>query len=392
MVEKGTREDSEEQVEGPIVGIDLGTTNSVVAVYEGGEPKVIQNAEGERTTPSMVAFNDDGEKLVGAPAKRQAVTNSENTVGSIKRHMGEDYHVELQDEEYTPEQISAFILQKLKQDAEDYLGKEVKRAVITVPAYFNDSQRQATKNAGKIAGLHVERIINEPTAAALAYGMDEKSDQNVAVYDLGGGTFDISILDIGDGVIEVQSTHGDTQLGGDDFDQEIIDWMAEEFKGKHGIDLRDDTMALQRLKEAAEEAKVELSSTKQTKINLPFVTADDSGPKHLDLELTRAKFEGMIESYIDKTVDICRDVVSEADLSVDDIHEVILVGGSTRIPAVAEAVSDFFGRDASKGVNPDEVVSVGAAIQAGVLGGDVDDILLLDVTPLSLGVETQGGV
>ncbi len=392
MVEKGTRDDSEEQVEGPIVGIDLGTTNSVVAVYEGGDPKVIQNAEGERTTPSMVAFNDEGEKLVGAPAKRQAVTNSENTVASIKRHMGEDYKVELQGEDYTPEQISAFILQKLKQDAEDYLGKEVERAVITVPAYFNDSQRQATKNAGKIAGLHVERIINEPTAAALAYGMDEKSDQNVAVYDLGGGTFDISILDIGDGVIEVQSTHGDTQLGGDDFDQEIIDWMAEEFKSKHGIDLRDDTMALQRLKEAAEEAKIELSSTKQTKINLPFVTADDSGPKHLDLELTRAKFEGMIESYIDETIDICRDVVSEADLSVDDIHETILVGGSTRIPAVAEAVSNFFGREASKGVNPDEVVSVGAAIQAGVLGGDVDDILLLDVTPLSLGVETQGGV
>ncbi|MFP4687096.1 MAG: molecular chaperone DnaK [bacterium] len=392
MVEKGTRDSSKEDVKGPIVGIDLGTTNSVVAVYEGGEGKVVQNAEGQKTTPSVVAFDENGEKLVGAPAKRQAVTNSENTVASIKRHMGEDYKVTLQGEDYTPEQISAFILQKLKKDAEDYLGKEVKRAVITVPAYFNDSQRQATKNAGKIAGLHVERIINEPTAAALAYGLDDKREQNVAVYDLGGGTFDISVLDIGDGVLEVKSTHGDTKLGGDDFDNEIIDWMAEEFKKDQGIDLRQDAMAMQRLKEAAEKAKIELSSAKQTRINLPFVTADQSGPKHLDLELTRSKFEQLIKGYIDKTIDICREVVEEADLSLNEIGEVILVGGSTRIPAVVDAVSEYFERQPHKGVNPDEVVAVGAAIQAGVLGGDVDDILLLDVTPLSLGVETQGGV
>ncbi len=391
MVEK-TSEQEEKDVEGPIIGIDLGTTNSVVSLYEGGEAKVIENSEGSRTTPSVVAFNEDGEKLVGAPAKRQSVTNSENTVSSIKRHMGEEYEVELNGEDYTPEQISAFILQKLKKEAEDYLGQEVKRAVITVPAYFNDSQRQATKNAGRIAGLHVERIINEPTAAALAYGLDEEAEQNVAVYDLGGGTFDISILDIGDGVIEVKSTHGDTKLGGDDFDEEIINWMADEFKKKHGVDLRDDPMALQRLRDAAEEAKVELSAAKQTNINLPFVTADESGPKHLDLDLKRSEFEQMIDSYINKTLDICEEVVNEADLSVDDVHEVILVGGSTRVPAVADAVSDYFGREPHKGVNPDEVVSIGAAIQAGVLGGDVDDILLLDVTPLSLGVETQGGV
>ncbi|MFB6226872.1 MAG: molecular chaperone DnaK [bacterium] len=396
MVEKEdeTRDaDAESDAEGPIVGIDLGTTNSVVAVYEGGESKVIENAEGDTTTPSVVAFNEEGEKLVGAPAKRQAVTNSENTVQSIKRHMGEDYTVTLQDEDYNPEQISAFILQKLKKDAEDYLGQEVNRAVITVPAYFNDAQRQATKDAGQIAGLTVERIINEPTAASMAYGLDNKQDEVVAVYDLGGGTFDISILEIGDDVIEVRATHGDTSLGGDDFDQEIIDWMAEEFEKDHGIDLRDDPMALQRLKDAAEEAKIELSATQQTNINLPFITADDAGAKHLDLKLKRSEFEQMIQEYIDKTIDISEEVASEADLSSPkDVDEVILVGGSTRVPAVQDAVSELFGRQPNKGVNPDEVVALGAAIQAGVLGGDVEDILLLDVTPLSLGVETQGGV
>ncbi|MFB6355384.1 MAG: Hsp70 family protein, partial [bacterium] len=328
MVEKREEKDESEEteVEGPIVGIDLGTTNSVVAVYEGGEAKVIQNAEGDTTTPSVVAFNEDGERLVGAPAKRQAVTNNENTVASIKRHMGEEHTVTLDGEDYSPEQISAFILQKLKQDAEDYLDQEVNDAVITVPAYFNDAQRQATKDAGEIAGLNVQRIINEPTAASMAYGLDDEQERIVGVYDLGGGTFDISILEIGDGVIEVLSTHGDTELGGDDFDQEIIDWLADKFENEHGIDLRDDPMALQRLKEAAEEAKIELSATKQTKINEPYITGDDSGAKHLDYELKRSEFEQMIQSYIDETIDICDEVVGEADLSTNEIEEVILVG------------------------------------------------------------------
>lgn len=385
-------QDAQKEVDEPIIGIDLGTTNSVVAIYEGGEAKVIENAEGDRTTPSVVAFDDDGQKLVGAPAKRQAVTNNENTVESIKRHMGEDYTVELQGEDYTPEQISAFILQKLKQDAEEYLGQEAEHAVITVPAYFNDAQRQATQDAGEIAGLNVLRIINEPTAASMAYGLEQEHDEDIAVYDLGGGTFDISILEVGDDVVEVLSTGGDTELGGDDFDQEIINWLADDFEQKHGVDLRDDPMALQRLKEAAEEAKIELSATEQTNINEPYITSTDDGPLHLDVKLSRAEFEQMIEDYIDDTIDTCEATLSEAGLTPDEIDEVVLVGGSTRIPAIQDAVSDFFEQTPHKGVNPDEVVAVGAAIQAGVLGGDVEDILLLDVIPLSLGVETQGGV
>ena len=397
-----------------IIGIDLGTTNSVVAVMEGGEPIVIQNAEGARTTPSVVAFTKSGERLVGAPAKRQAITNPEHTVYSIKRFMGRrkdevgteitevPYHVtanknglaqvEIGDKTYTPPEISAMTLQKLKQAAEDYLGEKVDRAVITVPAYFNDAQRQATKDAGEIAGLKVERIINEPTAASLAYGLDKQKDEKVAVFDLGGGTFDISILDIGDGVFEVKSTSGDTHLGGDDFDQRIIDWLAEEFKKDNGIDLKKDKMALQRLKEAAEKAKIELSSSTQTQINLPFITANQDGPVHLDMTLSRAKFESLAADLIERSIEPCKRALKDAKLSVKDIDEVILVGGSTRIPAIQEAVEKYFERKPHKGVNPDEVVAVGAAIQGGILAGDVQDVVLLDVTPLSLGIETLGGV
>lgn len=388
-----------------IIGIDLGTTNSVVAVMEGGEPTVIQNAEGARTTPSVVAFTKSGERPVGAPAKRQAITNPENTISSIKRFMGRRRdevdtemsevpyavsanknglaQVDTGDKTYTPPEISAMTLQKLKQAAEDYLGEKVDRAVITVPAYFNDAQRQATKDAGEIAGLKVERIINEPTAASLAYGLDKKNDEKVAVFDLGGGTFDISILDIGDGVFEVKSTNGDTHLGGDDFDQRIIDWLAEEFKKEHGLDLKKDKMALQRLKEAAEKAKIELSSSSQTQINLPFITATQDGPVHLDMNLTRAKFESMVSDLIDRAMDPCKVALKDAKLKINEIDEVILVGGSTRIPAIQEAVEKYFGRKPHKGVNPDEVVAVGAAIQGGILAGDVQDVVLLDVTPLS---------
>ena len=397
-----------------IIGIDLGTTNSCVAVLEGGEPTVITNPEGGRTTPSIIGFGKDKDRLVGQTAKRQAVTNPENTVFSIKRFMGRLFKevsneikevpykvdknssqacvVKIGNKDYTPPEISAMILQKLKQQAEEYLGNKVSDAVITVPAYFNDSQRQATKDAGKIAGLNVRRIINEPTAASLAYGLDKKKDEKIAVFDLGGGTFDVSILELGDGVFEVKSSNGDGHLGGDDFDQKVIDWIADEFKKSDGIDLRKDAMALQRLKEAAETAKKELSSSKQTDINLPFVTADSSGPKHLNLTLSLAKFEDLVSDLVERTVEPCIQAIKDAGMSSNEIDEVILVGGSTRIPKIQEKVKEIFGKEPNKSVNPDEVVALGAAIQGGVLSGDVDDILLLDVTPLSLGIETLGGV
>ena len=401
---------------GKVIGIDLGTTNSCVAVMEGGEPVVIPNAEGSRTTPSVVAFTKNGERLVGEVAKRQAITNSENTIFSIKRFMGRKYDdpevdrdrrlvpykvvrasngdawVEAQGKQYSPPEISAMILQKLRTDAEAYLGEKVSQAVITVPAYFNDAQRQATKDAGKIAGLEVMRIINEPTAASLAYGLDKKKDERIAVYDLGGGTFDISVLELGEGVFEVKATNGDTHLGGDDFDQRIINWLADEFRREQGIDLRQDKMALQRLKEAAEKAKKELSSSMQTEINLPFITADQSGPKHLTMTLTRAKLEQLVDDLIDKSRRPCEQAMSDAKVSPAQIDEVVLVGGMTRMPAVQATVKRIFDKEPNKGVNPDEVVAIGAAIQAGVLTGDVRDVLLLDVTPLSLGIETLGGV
>ena len=397
-----------------IIGIDLGTTNSCVSVLEGGEPTVITNPEGGRTTPSVVAFSKDEDRLIGQTAKRQAVTNPENTIFSIKRFMGRMFKevgneisevpynvtknskgaviVKANDKEYTPPEISAMVLQKLKQDAEEYLGSKVSDAVITVPAYFNDSQRQATKDAGKIAGLNVRRIINEPTAAALAYGLDKKKDEKIVVFDLGGGTFDVSILELGDGVFEVKASNGDGHLGGDDFDQKVINWIADEFKKSDGIDLREDPMALQRLKEAGEAAKKELSTSKQTDINLPFVTADASGPKHLNLSLTRAKFDEIVLDLVERTVEPCKKALSDAGLNPSEIDEVILVGGSTRIPAIQEKVKEIFGKEPNKSVNPDEVVALGAAIQGGVLAGDVDDVLLLDVTPLSLGIETLGSV
>jgi molecular chaperone DnaK len=399
-----------------VIGIDLGTTNSCVAIMEGMTPKVIENAEGARTTPSIVAFTDEGERLVGQPAKRQAVTNPERTFFAIKRLIGRTYDdpmtqkdkglvpykiarasngdawVEADGKSYSPSQISAFILQKMKETAEAFIGQPVTQAVITVPAYFNDAQRQATKDAGKIAGLEVLRIINEPTAAALAYGLDKKKTGTVAVYDLGGGTFDVSILEIGDGVFEVKSTNGDTFLGGEDFDMRLVEYLADEFKKENGIDLKKDKLALQRLKEAAEKAKIELSSASQTEINLPYITADASGPKHLTLKLTRAKFEALVDDLVQKTIEPCRKALKDAGLTAAEIDEVILVGGQSRMPKVQEAVKQFFGKEPHKGVNPDEVVAIGAAVQAGVLQGDVKDVLLLDVTPLSLGIETLGGV
>ncbi len=400
---------------GKIIGIDLGTTNSCVSVMEGNEPVVIQNSEGGRTTPSVVAFTKDGERLVGAPAKRQAITNPEKTVASVKRFMGRMFdevkdeteqvsytvakgddgtaRVQIEDRKYAPQEISAMVLQKMKQTAEEYLGEKVTEAVITVPAYFNDAQRKATQEAGKIAGLEVKRIINEPTAASLAYGLDKKDDdQTIVVYDLGGGTFDVSILELGDGVFEVKSTHGDTHLGGDDFDQRIINFLADEFKKDEGIDLRKDPMAMQRLKDAAEKAKIELSSSQKTNINLPFVTATESGPKHLNIDLSRSKFEQLVDDLVKRSITPCQKALDDAGFTNSDIDQVILVGGSTRIPKIQEEVKAFFGKDPSKGVNPDEVVAVGAAIQGGVLSGDVEDVVLLDVTPLTLGIETMGGV
>ncbi len=378
---------------GKVIGIDLGTTNSCVSVMEAGDPVIIPNAEGNRTTPSIVAFTDDGERLVGETAKRQAITNPSGTISSIKRHMGKDYKAEANGEKLTPEEVSAMILQKLKADAESYLGETVTEAVITVPAYFKDAQRQATKDAGRIAGLDVKRIINEPTAASLSYGLNKKDvQQKILVFDLGGGTFDVSILEVGDGVFEVLATNGDNDLGGDDFDEILMNHIAEDFKKKNGIDLRQDKMALQRLKEAAENAKKELSSKQTTNINLPFVTANQSGPLHLNMDINRSTFENMTSGLIDRTMGPTRKALQDADLSASDIDEVILVGGSTRIPAVQEAVKKITGKDAHKGINPDECVAIGAAIQAGVLTGDVNDVLLLDVTPLSLGIETLGGV
>ncbi|MGE3975897.1 MAG: molecular chaperone DnaK [Bdellovibrionales bacterium] len=399
---------------GKIIGIDLGTTNSCVAIMENGEPKVLVNEEGGRTTPSVVAFTKDGERLVGQVAKRQAVTNPENTIYSAKRFIGRQfgeiadetkrvpYKVEkkgngecvfaVQGQQYTPEQISAFILMKMKKTAEDYLGEEVTEAVITVPAYFNDAQRQATKDAGRIAGLDVKRIINEPTAAALAYGIDKKKDQKIVIYDFGGGTFDISALEVGDNVVEVKATNGDTHLGGDNFDQVVMDWLIEEFKKDQGIDLGKDKMALQRLRESSEKAKVELSTVMETEINLPFITADASGPKHLAIKLSRAKFDQITEALVKRSLEPCRKCLEDAGFTTKDIDEVVLVGGSTRIPAIQKAVKEFFGKEPNRSVNPDEVVAVGAAVQAGVLGGEVKDVLLLDVTPLSLGIETLGGV
>jgi len=375
-----------------VIGIDLGTTNSVVAFMEGGEPVVIPNAEGSRLTPSVVGFSKTGERLVGQLAKRQAVSNPERTISSIKRHMGTDYKVKIDDKQYTPQEISAMILQKLKQDAENYLGEKITQAVITVPAYFTDSQRQATKDAGAIAGLEVLRIINEPTAAALAYGMDKGDDHTILVFDLGGGTFDVSILELGDGVFEVKATSGNNRLGGDDFDDRIVKWLITNFKKEHGIDLANDKMAMQRLREAAEKAKIELSGVLTTNINLPFITADQTGPKHMDMTLTRAKFEELTSDLVEATMGPTRQALADAGLSPRDINKVILVGGSTRIPAVQEAIKRFIGKEPHRGVNPDECVAIGAAIQAGVLVGEVKDVLLLDVTPLSLGIETLGGV